>query len=97
MIEIRQTSVFKEWLENLRDQVAAQRIKIRIARLEAGLFGDARFLEGKIGELKIDHGPGYRVYFTRRGNTVVILLCGGNKKTQNKDIRMAEEMAEELE
>lgn len=97
MIEVRQTLTFKEWLESLKDRVAAQRINIRIARLEAGLFGDARFLEGKIGELKVDHGPGYRVYFTRRGNTIVILLCGGDKKTQNRDIRTAQEMAAELE
>jgi putative addiction module killer protein len=60
-----------------------------------GLFGDAKFFDG-IGELRIDHGPGYRVYFVKRGDTIVVLLCGGDKRTQGKDIRRAIDMAKEV-
>jgi putative addiction module killer protein len=68
---------------------------MRIARLEYGLFGDTKFFDG-IGELRVDYGPGYRVYFCRRGTIVVILLCGGNKSTQKRDIRKAIAMATEV-
>lgn len=68
---------------------------VRIRRLEAGNFGDAKFFDG-IGELRIDHGPGYRVYFVRDGQTVVVLLCGGDKRTQQTDIAKAKRMAKEL-
>ena len=69
----------------------------RISRVAAGNFGDAKSVGGAVSELRIDHGPGYRVYFTRRGKAVVILLCGGDKRTQSKDIRKAQEIAETLE
>ncbi|WP_116654512.1 type II toxin-antitoxin system RelE/ParE family toxin [Pelagibacterium sediminicola] len=95
MIEVRQTAEFLDWFSNLRDLRARARIRVRIDRLELGLFGDARFFDG-IGELRIDYGPGYRVYFTKRGNTIVILLCGGDKRTQQKDIKRAIDMAKEV-
>lgn len=95
IIVVQQTTLFRDWLRSLSDRMAAERIIQRIARLELGNFGDAKFFDG-IGELRIDHGPGYRVYFVRRGQTVVILLCGGDKKTQRKDIGRAKAMAKEI-
>lgn len=68
----------------------------RIVRLEAGLLGDTKFFDG-IGELRIDHGPGYRVYFVQRGRVLIILLCGGDKSTQRRDIAAARRLAEEME
>ena len=65
-------------------------------RLQAGLFGDVKYFGG-IGELRVDHGPGYRVYFLRRGKQLIVLLCGGDKSTQTRDIRQAKRMADELE
>lgn len=94
MIEVRRTPVFLEWLKGLSDTRAQARIELRIARIEMGLLGDAKFFDG-IGELRIDYGPGYRVYFVKRGNTVVILLCGGDKRTQRADIKRAIDMAKE--
>ncbi|MEX2080349.1 MAG: type II toxin-antitoxin system RelE/ParE family toxin [Dehalococcoidia bacterium] len=93
MIEVRQTGQFAEWLDGLRDGVARKRIAQRILRLEGGLFGDAKPVGGGVSELRVDHGPGYRLYFTKRGLAVVILLCGGDKSTQSADIRQAREMA----
>lgn len=96
MIEVRQTTIFREWIQGLSDQRAQGRIAQRIARLEAGLFGDAKFFDG-IGELRVDYGPGYRVYFVQRGKVLVVLLCGGNKGSQKRDIKRAKAMVEELE
>lgn len=96
MIEVRQTKDFVKWLRSLADARAAKRIAQRIVRVQAGLLGDAKYFDG-IGELRVDHGPGYRVYFVRRRNTVVILLCGGDKSTQSKDIAKARKLAKELE
>lgn len=95
MIEVRQTPEFLAWLRNLRDRRAAERIAQRIVRVQSGLLGDAKFFDG-IGELRVDYGPGYRVYFVQRGKVVVILLCGGDKKTQAKDIKHAIELAKEV-
>ena len=95
MVEVRTTAAFLDWFRSLKDERARARIQIRIDRLELGLFGDAKFFDG-IGELRIDYGPGYRVYFLRRGDTVVILLCGGDKSSQSRDIRRAVEMAKEV-
>ncbi|MGE3692511.1 MAG: type II toxin-antitoxin system RelE/ParE family toxin, partial [Novosphingobium sp.] len=89
MIEVRQTAVFAAWLGALRDDLAVKRIKQRIARVQIGLFGDAKPIGGGVSELRVDHGPGYRVYFTRRGDVLVILLCGGNKKSQSRDVDRA--------
>jgi len=95
VIEVRQTVAFLEWLRSLKDSRARERIARRIARVQAGLLGDAKFFDG-IGELRVDHGPGYRVYFVRRGKVVIVLLCGGDKSTQRKDIERALEMAKEI-
>ena len=95
MVEVRKTASFLDWFKSLKDERARARIQIRIDRLELGLFGDARFFDG-IGELRIDYGPGYRVYFLKRGDTVVVLLCGGGKRTQSRDIRRAIGMAKEI-
>ena len=97
MIEIRQTELFADWLRSLGDKQAQKRIAQRIVRIEAGLFGDAKSVGGGVSELRIDYGPGYRVYFTRRGNTVVILICGGDKSSQSRDIARAQQMVEELD
>lgn len=94
MIEVRKTAEFTDWFTGLRDVRAQARIRVRIDRLELGLLGDAKFFDG-IGELRIDYGPGYRLYFVKRGNTVIILLCGGDKRTQTKDIKRAIDMAKE--
>lgn len=95
MFDVQQTVVFQEWLDGLKDKRVVRKIAQRIVRLSAGLFGDVKFFDG-IGELRIDHGPGYRVYFVRRGETLVILLCGGDKSTQPGDIRRAIALAREV-
>ena len=96
MIEVRQTAAFLNWIEGLRDRRAQSLIARRIVRLQAGLFGDTKFFDG-IGELRIHEGPGYRVYFVRRGAILVVLLCGGDKSSQAKDITAAKAMADDLE
>lgn len=96
MIEVRRTEEFSKWVKSLKDARAKARVEIRIARVELGILGDAKFFEG-IGELRIDYGPGYRIYFVKRGNTVILLLCGGDKRTQDKDIKRAVAMAKELD
>lgn len=96
MIEVRQTAEFADWLRDLKDRRGAAKIAQRIIRIQAGLLGDVKFFD-RIGELRIDYGPGYRVYFARRGNAVVILLCGGDKSSQDRDITRAKKMIEELE
>lgn len=95
MLEVRQTLFFRDWLDGLKDRAAVRRIVQRIARLESGLLGDVKFFDG-IGELRIDYGPGYRVYFVRRGNVVVILLCGGDKGSQKRDIERALKLAKDV-
>lgn len=97
MIEIRRTDIFSQWLRGLRDRAAKARIEIRIRRMELGNPGQSRNLAGGVSEMKIDFGPGYRVYFTRRGEEIIILLCGGAKKDQQADIAAAMAMAKELE
>ena len=95
MIEVRKTKEFQDWLTNLRDQRVIARITIRIARVEAGLMGDVKYFDG-IGELRVDYGPGYRMYFAKRGQTIIILLCGGDKRSQKRDIKNAVKMAKEV-
>ncbi|RLQ84984.1 type II toxin-antitoxin system RelE/ParE family toxin [Notoacmeibacter ruber] len=94
MFQIIQSSVFTKWLGGLKDRRAKQRIAARLVRLEDGNVGDAKSVGGGISELRIPYGPGYRVYFTRRGHMVVILLCGGDKSSQARDIQTARELAE---
>ena len=96
MLEVRQTAAFKLWLDNLSDNLAAKRIALRIARLGSGLFGDVKPVGDGLSELRIDHGPGYRVYFVRQGKIIVLLLCGGDKKTQDRDIKAAKAMLKQL-
>ena len=95
MIEVRQHPDFKAWLDALRDKAAQRKIAQRIVRVQAGLLGDAKFFGG-IGELRVDFGPGYRIYFVKRGTEIVILLCGGDKSSQRKDIIRARKLAEEV-
>jgi putative addiction module killer protein len=97
MVEVRQTPVFRAWLEALTDQRAIERIAQRIVRLQAGLLGDVKSVSGGVSELRIDHGPGYRIYFTRRGQTLILLLCGGDKGSQQRDIRGALSLALDVE
>ena len=95
MIDVRPTAIFIEWLRSLNDRRAQERITQRIVRLQAGLFGDVKYFDG-IGELRIDHDPGYRVYFVRKGDVLVMLLCGRDKRSQRGDIERAIEMAKEV-
>lgn len=97
MIEVRQTAAFRAWFSGLRDGAARKHVVRRMARLATGNFGDAKPVGGKVAELRIDHGPGYRLYFARQGNRIVILLCGGTKRTQARDIDTAKKMAAQLE
>ncbi len=96
MPEIRQTEQYAQWFDSLRDRQAKARINIRIRRLSLGNPGDARAVGQGVSELRIDYGPGYRVYFKRRGELVVILLAGGDKRTQERDIKLAIELARDL-
>jgi putative addiction module killer protein len=96
MNEVRQTEYFAKWLEGLRDRLAKSKVLVRIDRLRVGLVGDARPVGGGVSELRIDSGPGYRLYFVRRGRELFILLVGGDKGSQNRDIRRAIEMASRL-
>ncbi len=96
MIEVRQTETFSKWLRELRDRQARARIQTRIDRLQLGLAGDVRPVGEGVSELRIDYGPGYRVYFVQRGKELVILLAGGDKRTQDRDIKTAIELARNL-
>ncbi len=93
MIEVRRTSEFDAWLRGLRDREARARILVRIDRLQLGLAGDVKPVGYGVSELRIDHGPGYRIYFVKRGEQLVILLAGGDKRTQASDIRLAHQLA----
>ncbi len=97
MLEVRQTKIFAKWLGGLPDPRAAEKIAQRIVRLQSGLLGDVKPVGHGISELRVDYGPGYRVYFTQRGRVLVILLCGGDKRTQTRDISRAKALAAELE
>ena len=97
MIEVRQTPEYAAWFATLRDRVAKTRIDIRIRRLSLGNPGDAKPIGDGVSELRIDHGPGYRVYFVQRGSVLVVLLAGGDKSTQAQDIRKAKTLARNLE
>ena len=96
MVEVRQTDSFKAWFQGLRDANAKHRILARITRLELGNYGDVKSVGEGVSELRIDHGPGYRLYLTKVGNTIVLLLCGGTKKSQSRDIAKANKMAKSI-
>ncbi|QNM96637.1 type II toxin-antitoxin system RelE/ParE family toxin [Chitinimonas koreensis] len=96
MVEIRQTDGYAHWFAGLRDRTARARIDIRIRRLSLDNPGDVKPVGGGVSELRIDRGPGYRIYFVRRGDTLVVLLAGGGKSTQEQDIRNALELARSI-
>ncbi len=96
MLEIVQTEAFSTWLEQLRDVRARAKIAARVRRLALGNPGDVAPVGDGISELRIHYGPGYRVYFTMQGKTIVILLCGGDKGSQAKDIKRAKALAQDL-
>ena len=96
MLQIRKTETFAQWLDGLRDVRARARVQVRIERLAAGNAGDVEPVGEGVSELRIDYGPGYRVYFKRHGREVVILLAGGDKRTQSADIKTALRLARNL-
>ena len=96
MIEIRQTEYYASWFASLKDRVARARIDVRIRRLSLGNPGDVKPVGSGVSELRIDYGPRYRVYLVQRGETLIVLLAGGDKRTQAKDIHTAIEMAQIL-
>lgn len=96
MLEVRQTSVYSEWFADLWDRTAKVRIDMRIRRLSLGNPGDVKPVGEGVSELRVDHGPGYRVYFIQRADVYIVLLSGGDKSSQEKDIRNAKALAREL-
>ena len=96
MIQIQQTETYAKWFSGLRDRVARARIDIRIRRLSLGNTGDNKPVGEGVSELRIDHGPGYRIYFIQRGQVVIVLLAGGDKSTQDKDISTAKALAKDF-
>ncbi|MDR1227576.1 MAG: type II toxin-antitoxin system RelE/ParE family toxin [Azoarcus sp.] len=95
MIELKQTETFRKWRAKLKDERARAAIALRLARLAYGHAGDAAPVGKGVSELRIHYGPGYRVYFQRRGDTIVVLLCGGDKGSQMRDIETALRLADE--
>ena len=96
MIEVRKTEVYTNWLDSLRDVRARARVLVRVERLAAGNPGDVRPVGEGVSELRIDYGPGYRVNFTKQGGMIVVLLAGGDKRTQSQDVKTALRLARNL-
>lgn len=96
MIEIRKTAIFAKWIDSLEDIRGRARIQARIERLALGKPGDVKPVGEGVSEMRMDHGPGYRVYYIKRERTVIILLAGGDKKSQAKDIKIALRLARNL-
>jgi putative addiction module killer protein len=96
MIEIRETDVYKKWFGSIKDRKTKSVIDVRIRRVSLGNFGEVEPVGKGVSELKIDYGAGFRVYFLNQGNIIVILLCGGNKSSQAKDIQKAQEIAQRI-
>jgi len=96
MIEIRKTELFAKWLDNLRDVQAKARVLVRIERLASGNAGDVKQAGEGVSEMRINYGPGYRVYFVQRGSELIILLAGGDKSSQSRDIKTAIRLAQNL-
>ncbi len=96
MREVRQTALYADWFRGLRDRAARARIDVRLRRLSLGNPGDVKAVGDGVSELRIDFGPGYRVYFVQRGELLIVLLAGGDKSTQNKDISAAKALARDL-
>jgi putative addiction module killer protein len=97
MFSVRQTQPFASWLGGLRDDIARARIAARLRRLEGGHFGDTRSIGDGVRELRLHHGPGFRVYFAQRGEALILLLCGGDKSSQRRDIEAAKQMLRDWE
>ena len=97
MFTVLQTEEFQTWLDALKDTRAQVRIVARIRATEAGNLGDWKTVGGEVSEMRVDTGPGYRLYFTRRGSILIIMLAGGNKSTQSRDIKRAQKMLTQLE
>jgi putative addiction module killer protein len=97
MYILRQTVGFQNWLDDLKDQRAQVRIAARLRLAEAGNLGDWKTVGGEVSEMRVDYGPGYRLYFTRRGTLLIIMLAGGDKSSQKRDIKRAQRMVAELE
>ncbi|WP_250526194.1 type II toxin-antitoxin system RelE/ParE family toxin [Caballeronia sp. GAWG2-1] len=96
-LNIRTTELFDDWFVALKDRIAKRRIQARIDRLASGNPGDTNSAGSPVIEMRIDHGPGYRVYYVNRGDVLVILLCGGDKSTQDRDIKSAHAMLPHLD
>lgn len=96
MIELRKTETYSKWIDALQDLKARARILVRIERLAAGNAGDAKAVGEGVSELRMDFGPGYRMYYTQRGKEIIILLAGGDKSSQAKDIAKAKELAKNV-
>jgi putative addiction module killer protein len=96
VIEIRQTEVYKKWFSSLRDITARARIDIRLRRVSLGNYGDIKSVGEGVFELRIDYGPGYRIYYLQRGKELIILLAGGDKSTQNQDMKNAHHLASQI-
>ena len=96
-MRIRMTAVYRDWINALKDRAARARIQVRIDRLAHGNPGQHRNLTDGISELKVDVGPGYRVYYTQRGEELIILLVGGDKSSQQRDISIAQELARHIQ
>ena len=96
MIEIRKTEHFANWLDNLRDIQAKARVLVRIERLASGNAGDVKPIGEGVSEMRISYGPGYRIYFIQRGSELIVLLAGGDKSSQSRDIKTAIRLAQNL-
>jgi putative addiction module killer protein len=96
MLEVRQSQTYAEWFKGLRDRTAKTRIDIRIRRLSLGNPGDVKPVGEGVSELRVDYGPGYRIYFMQKADVLVVLLVGGDKSSQDRDIRNAKNLAREL-
>ena len=97
MLDVKQAGEFKKWFARLRDLDAKRRIAQRIVWVQNGLLGDVKSVGDGVSELRVDYGPGYRLYFVRRGSHIIILICGGDKDTQDKDIRLAKSLAKSFQ
>jgi putative addiction module killer protein len=93
MFRIEQTAEFAEWLDGLRDKRAVEKIAMRLVRIQSGLLGDWKTVGDGVSELRVDYGPGYRLYYTVREQVVVILLCGSDKRDQKRAVKLAKELA----